>query len=45
LWRGAGQEWFIGYGAAAIDPLALAYYRYEWVVQEIGDNGKRVFLL
>ena len=24
--------------------LALAYYRYEWCVQEIGDFGKRVFL-
>jgi spectinomycin phosphotransferase len=22
---------------------ALAYYRYEWVVQEIGDFGERVF--
>lgn len=32
-----------GYGQAEIDPLALAYYRYEWVVQEIGDFGERVF--
>jgi hypothetical protein len=23
--------------------LALAYYRYEWCVQEIGDYGNRVF--
>ena len=34
---------FQGYGEAAIDPLALAYYRYEWVVQELGDYGERVF--
>jgi spectinomycin phosphotransferase len=33
-----------GYGETVIDPVALAYYRYEWVVQEIGDYGERVFL-
>jgi spectinomycin phosphotransferase len=36
---------FEGYGETEIDPLALAYYRYEWVVQDIGDYGERVFLL
>jgi spectinomycin phosphotransferase len=35
---------FKGYGVAAIDRLALAYYRYEWVVQELGDYGGRVLL-
>jgi spectinomycin phosphotransferase len=35
---------FEGYGETTIDPVALAYYRYEWVVQEIGDYGERVFL-
>jgi spectinomycin phosphotransferase len=35
---------FEGYGEVTIDPVALAYYRYEWVVQEIGDYGERVFL-
>ena len=34
----------VGYGATEIDPFALAYYRYEWVVQEMGDYGERVFL-
>ena len=39
------ELWFRqGYGDAAVDPFALAYYRYEWVVQEIGDFGERVFL-
>ncbi len=33
-----------GYGDVDIDPNILAYYRYEWVVQEIGDFGERVFL-
>lgn len=33
-----------GYGPAAPDPLALAYYQYEWVVQEIGDFGQRILL-
>lgn len=36
---------FDGYGSAEINSLALAYYRYEWVVQEIGDFGERVFLM
>ena len=36
---------FKGYGSVEIDPLALAYYRYEWVVQELGDYGERVFLM
>ena len=38
------QLFFKGYGDAEINPLALAYYRYEWCVQEIGDFGERVFL-
>ncbi len=31
-----------GYGNVVINRPALAYYRYEWVVQEFGDNGARV---
>jgi spectinomycin phosphotransferase len=38
------QRFFDGYGKVKINQLALAYYRYEWCVQEIGDFGKRVFL-
>lgn len=34
---------FAGYGPTVVDPVALAYYRYEWVVQEIGDFGARIF--
>ena len=39
------QLFFKGYGRMEINPLALAYYRYEWCVQEIGDFGERVFLM
>jgi len=35
---------FQGYGGVQIDALAMAYYRYEWVVQEIGAWGEDVFL-
>jgi len=35
---------FEGYGNVTINQLTLAYYRYEWCVQEIGDFGQRVFL-
>ena len=34
---------FQGYGDAAIDPHALAYYRYTWAVQDIAAYGERVF--
>lgn len=39
------RMFFAGYGETDIDPLALSYYQYEWVVQEIGDYGERVYLL
>lgn len=39
------ELFFKGYGKTEVDPLALAYYRYEWVVQDIGDYGERVFLM
>ena len=34
---------FQGYGDVEINKLVLAYYRYEWCVQEIGDFGTRIF--
>lgn len=34
---------FQGYGPTPLNWTALAYYRYEWVVQELGDFGARVF--
>jgi len=34
-----------GYGPVAIDPVALAFYRYAWAVGDIGAYGERVFLL
>jgi spectinomycin phosphotransferase len=40
-----GQQrarFFDGYGQATTDPAALAYYRWEWVVQELADYGGRV---
>jgi spectinomycin phosphotransferase len=37
----AEQYFLEGYGPVTINPTAFAYYRYEWVVQEIGDYGKR----
>ncbi len=39
------HAFFVGYGATAIDPVAFAYYRYEWVVQELADYGRRILLM
>lgn len=33
-----------GYGETEINQLAITYYRYDWVVQEFGDYGERIFL-
>lgn len=33
---------FAGYGAVAPDPVALAYYRYDWAVQDIGAFAEPV---
>jgi spectinomycin phosphotransferase len=32
-----------GYGSTAINPDALAYYRYAWAVQDIAAYGEQVF--
>jgi spectinomycin phosphotransferase len=34
-----------GYGDAAVDPVALAYYRYARAVQDIAAYGEQVFFL
>jgi spectinomycin phosphotransferase len=34
---------FQGYGAITPDSLAMAYYRIEWGVQDLGEFGKQVF--
>ena len=35
---------FDGYGTAAIDQVALAYYRYAWALADIGAYGEQVFV-
>jgi spectinomycin phosphotransferase len=38
--------WFLqGYGETAIDPVALAYYRYAWAVQDMAAYGEQVFFM
>jgi spectinomycin phosphotransferase len=32
-----------GYGQTKINSLALAYYHYEWIIQEMSDYANRVF--
>lgn len=32
-----------GYGPAAADPVILAFYYYDWAVQEIAEFGRQVF--
>jgi spectinomycin phosphotransferase len=39
------EAWFFqGYGETDVNPLALAYYRYAWAVQDIGGFSEQVFL-
>ncbi len=44
--RPAHESAFLsGYGPVEVDEVAMAYYRCEWMVQEIGDYGQRLFLM
>lgn len=36
------QLFFEGYGKTEVDPLALAYYRFDWCVEDIGEFAKDV---
>jgi spectinomycin phosphotransferase len=38
-----GEHFYAGYGKVSIDPALLAYYRYDWVLQELADYHRRVF--
>ncbi len=33
-----------GYGIDRVDPLALAYYRHDWVVEDLAAYGNDVFV-
>jgi spectinomycin phosphotransferase len=46
LWPGAREEalFYEGYGPTEIDPVALAYYRYERIVADLAVESEQVFL-
>jgi len=39
----AGADFYAGYGEVAIDRALIAYYRFDWVLQELADYHRRVF--
>jgi spectinomycin phosphotransferase len=38
-----GADFYAGYGEVAIDRALIAYYRFDWVLQELADYHRRVF--
>jgi spectinomycin phosphotransferase len=45
IWNEAHEEaWFYrGYGPTEVDPVALAYYRYERIVVDLAEYGAQIF--
>lgn len=41
---GSEARFYAGYGPAALDPEALAYYRCAWAAQDIGEYGAQAVL-
>ncbi len=39
------DAFFAGYGEIEIDSVVIAYYRFEWVVEELADYGRRTFFM
>lgn len=44
-WNDAREDalFYRGYGSVAIDPVALAYYRYERIVADVAEYGAQIF--
>jgi spectinomycin phosphotransferase len=45
LGEGGEAQFYEGYGDVEVDQAVIAYYRYEWVVQEFGDYAARVLVM
>lgn len=45
IWNTAREEelFYQGYGAIEIDPVALSYYRYERIVEDLAAYGEQIF--
>jgi spectinomycin phosphotransferase len=45
IWDTAREEalFYQGYGATDIDPVALSYYRYERIVEDLAAYGEQIF--
>jgi spectinomycin phosphotransferase len=38
------MQFYVGYGAAAINPLLITYYRYDWLMQDLNSFAEWVLL-